>query len=365
MHIAVLQEELNKALSLATRFISSRLQLPILANVLLSARANKLYISSTNLETSASVSIGAKVTEPGEIAVPGKACAELVTNLNKGTVDLSCDKEILIIAGDGFKSSISGINSSDFPDVPSVLAKESSPLPSGFTKALSKVVFSVSIDETRPSLTGVLMTAEGKGLFLVSTDGFRLSKKKIALSEKLDFDKVLVPRTILSEVGRGGESEEIKFSYNKSDGQVLFAQGKVVLTSRTIAGEFPDFEKIIPKNSGTKVSVDKEELGRAVKLASVFARTEASVVKLNVDKKGLEVSAQSASLGEEKTKIDAKVAGEAVEIAFNYHFIEEFLAVVEGETAEMEFVNATSPGKFLDPKDSDYLHLIMPVKLQS
>lgn len=375
MKLQVLQENLSKALSITSRFVNSRAQLPVLANVLMSAKKNKLTISSTNLEISISMGIGAKIEETGEITVPAKAITDLVVNLTPGTVELDVQKEKLRIKTPSFNSTLTGMNSSDFPSIPQSISGSVLRLPKEeVLDALSCVLFAASTDETRPVLTGVLLIFKGKELYLVATDGFRLSQKKVLLKTIKSSSKeqrIILPKNALSELSRLSNDEEtINLSYKKGDSQVIFEVGNIILTSRTIEGEYPDFNKIIPKESNLKVNVDREEFLRAVKLASVFARDSANVVKMVVKKNEIELLAESSQAGSQETTVDAKVQGNVsgkngrLTIAFNYRFLEDFLNAVKGEDVQIELIDANSPGVFTDPKNSDFLHLIMPVRMQ-
>lgn len=368
-----MQENLSKALSITSRFVSSRAQLPVLANILLIAGKTKLIISATNLETSASISLGAKIKEDGELTIPAKTLFEVVSNLTPGSVHLTSEKESLKIAGSGFTGRISGMNASDFPKVPQAIKKDESIdlSKTEFLNALPQVSFAVSSDEGRPILTGILFILSQKSLSLVATDGFRLSRKTISLEGSSKEIKTVIPKNILLEVSReGGESENILLDVKGKEKQVIFGLDNLILSSRVLEGEFPDFEKIIPKNSSVKVRTDKEELLRAVKLASVFARDSANIVKIKIMKDSIKLSAESSQVGNQETIIDAKITTEGPElvegeISFNYKFLEDFLRAVTGEEVVMEFNNPSSPGVFTDPKDPTYLHLIMPVKVQT
>lgn len=372
MKLQVLQENLQKAISITSRFASSRAQLPILGNILISAQKSKLVISSTNLEISACVQVGAKVEEEGEISIPAKILSEVIPNLPKEAVSLESEKEQLKIKTSGFISSILGMNSQDFPKIPSTV-KTSSGLTLSkkeLTSALAKVVFATSTDETRPILTGVLFIFKKDNVSLVATDGFRLSMKKVLLKSVVgELDCFVVPKGILNEISRGIDEgdENIVFNLLQDEKQVVFGSGEVVLSSRLLEGEYPDFEKILPKSSAVKILADKEDLERAVKLASVFARDSANIVKLKISKDLIKVGAESSSSGSQEMKVDAKAEGvaDSFEIAFNYRFLEEFLHSVTGEEIKMEFGTVTSAGLFSDTSDPDYLHLIMPVKIQS
>lgn len=370
MKLQVLQDKLSNGLSIASRFASSRAQLPVLGNILFSTKKNKLILSSTNLEISVSVSIGAQVKKEGEITIPSKTITDLVGNLPNEVVNLDTEKEKMLIKTENFDSTISGMNAADFPDVPQSTGRGSLDMPGeDFQKSLSQVLFAASVDETRPILTGVLFIFKKGSLVMVATDGFRLSQKKISLKGIDKAKKVIIPKNALNELVRlAGDDEEIKFGLKKSDNQVIFGLDNITLSSRILEGEFPDFEKIIPKKSEYKVSVDKQEFLRAVKLASVFARDSANIVRLKIKKKTMDVSAESQQSGEQKTELDVKVEGDTgkgFEIAFNYRFLEEFLNAIEGENVELRFSEPSAPGVFLDPKDKEYLHLIMPVKTQS
>lgn len=370
MKLQVLQENLEKAVNITTRFASTKAQLPILGNILLSTKKSKIFLSSTNLEISASVQIGAKVEKEGEISIPAKVIADLVSNLPKETINLESEKEQLKVSTTGFSSTVLGINPTDFPKVPNTLDDKNTIVFSKkeISDSLNKVIFATSVDETRPILTGVLFILDKDSLSLVATDGFRLSKKVIPLKDsKSDKKTVVIPKGVLGEINRGiFEADEILFDLEENEKQIIFGIEDTVLTSRLLEGEYPDFEKIIPKESNIKITLDKEEFLRAVKLASIFARESANVVKIKILKDSIKVSAESSAAGSQETKVDAKIdkgSPEEFKIAFNYRYIEDFLHSVAGEEIKMEFLNSTSAGIFRDTGDSNYLHLIMPVKI--
>ncbi|MGD0523382.1 MAG: DNA polymerase III subunit beta [Candidatus Microgenomates bacterium] len=373
MKLQILQENLSKALTNAARFTSVRAQLPVLGNIKLSTQKTKLLVASTNLEVAVVISVGAKIESEGDITVPAKTITELVANLPVGTISLEVDKEQLKIESTNFSSGLSGMNASDFPAIPEkVDIKNSLVLPKELLLgALSQVIFAASVDETRPILTGILFIFKKDKLVLVATDGFRLSQKAIPVKIEGEVETLVLPKFAISEISRlAGEDEEILLNYKKTDNQAVFGFSDTILSSRVLQGDYPDYERIIPKSSAVKIAVDKEEMLRAVKLASVFARDSANIVKIKVGKDTLGFSAESSTSGSQKNKIDAKVEWkgsvvEDFEIAFNYHFIEEFLHAVSGEEVSIEFSSESTPGVFGDPTDPTFLHLIMPVKIQS
>jgi DNA polymerase-3 subunit beta len=364
MKFQVLQENLKENVSIASRFTSSRAQLPVLSNLLLSAKNNKLMISATNLEMSINLTVGAKVEEAGEITVPARTIGDIVSNLNPGKVEISSDKENLIIKSDNFRSKMAAMNSSDFPSIPQEIGKS----PVSFSKeeidnALSKTLFSISTDETRPVLTGMLVHIKNKNMYFVSTDGYRLSMLKLSKVPDGNFSNLIIPRTILGELPRLMSQDEVLFNFDKKNSQLIIKSSNAIVSSRIIEGEFPDFAKIIPKKTSTKTLIDKEDMLRSVKLASVFARDSANVVRLVIEKNLLTILAESQYSGEQKNSVDAKIEGPKMQIAFNYKFLEDFLQSVDGDDVSLEFEDPNSPGVFKDPKDEGYLHIIMPVKI--
>lgn len=373
MKLQVLQENFAKSINIASRFTSVRAQLPVLSNIHLQAKSNKLYLSATNLENSVSLSVGAKVDKEGEITIPARVINEIVSTLNPGTLTIVVEKDVVKLSSDGFKTSISGMNASDFPSVPKKIGKDAVLFNStDFLTSLNKVIYSTSSDETRPLLTGVLFKIEPKKVSLVATDGFRLSSSSFPIEIKEGLEDIILPKGVLSELVRlGNDEEEIAYSFKKGDSQVVFRVGSIVLSSRVLEGEYPDYKKIIPKELGISVNLDKKELHQAIKLASVFAKDSANVVKMGVKKSGLEIFSESQYSGSQTSKVEAKVEGNKLSsksdfvIAFNYRFIDDFLSIVQGDDIELSFNEPNTPGLFKDLSEKKYLHLIMPVKLQS
>jgi len=365
MKLTTLRSNLHQSLIQASKFTSQKAQLPILANILFSAEKTHLKISSTNLETSFTTTIGARVASNGSISIPAHTITDMISNLSSQQVELEAVKETLKISSNGFSANLTGMNTSDFPEIPQTTGPSPVSIKTdNFKEALSQVLFAVSRDETRPTLTGVLLIIKPANLILVSSDGFRLSQKTLAFKSSSPSKKFIIPRLTLSELQKLslGDDSDILLSHNKKENQLVFGLKNTILATRLIEGSFPDFEKIIPKSHSTKISLGKEELLKAVKLASVLARQSSNTIKFHIKKDSLTIFSESSSGGDQKSSLPAKVDGGEVEISFNYRFIEEFLNVISGEEVVIELNNSTSPGVFKDPKDPDFLHLIMPVK---
>lgn len=372
MKLIVLQENLQKAVSLSSHFISSKAHLPILGNILLKTDKSKLILSATNLETSVTTSIGAKIEKEGEITINGKTFNDIVSNLFSGSIELEVDKEQLKITSGKFKSNILGSNSADFPSLPQVARKNKFTLQAEeFKSALYKTLFAVSLDETRPILTGVLFSFLGKSLKLVATDGFRLSEVKLKAEVNIDDLKIIIPKAVLHEITKlevdpsKDEIGEIEVSFDKESNQIVFMIGDTILSSRIIEGDFPDYEKIIPSNSIATISMDKIDLEKAVKLASVFSRDSGNIVKLQFIDDRLLVKAESSSSGNQEMEVEIRSEDKSeveIEIMFNFRFIEDILKIIEDDEVKIVISPDNKASKFQDPKSPNFLHIIMPIR---
>ncbi len=366
MKIQVRQEDLKEVALITSRFISTKPQIPVLGNVLLEASKNKLIVSSTNLEMFIKVDIGAKTEEEGSITVPARHFLEIVSNLKPGNLNLSLDKENLIIESEGFSSRLAGINASEFPKISLKTDLKLVRLPKkNLFESIEYVIFASSYDETRPVLTGVLFYKKGGNLNLVATDGYRLS---LSVVGEFDFptEKIIVPKNILNEVLRFmDKGEYFEFGYDDVENMVVFKFKDALLLSRVIVGDYPDFEKIIPQEFKTKVLIDKEDLVRGLKLASVFAKDSSNVVKilLNSASDKIKFLAENQLSGSQESIFDAEIKGEDLEIGFNYKFLLDFVESVKGERIKMSFNDSSSPAEFRDDSNKNYLHIIMPVKI--
>lgn len=361
MKLSVLHKDLASTLSQSSRFVSSRAQLPILTNIKLKTRGTKLLIQATNLEMSYSSSIGAQVETEGELAVSSRVFTDLIQSLRSEKVTLASDGESLKIDSEGFGGSLSGLNTQDFPEVPSVINSPTVLPKENFLDAVTGTIFSCSTEASRPALSGVLIIF-GENLSLVASDGFRLSRKIVDLKSKTNA-KIILPKAILLELLKiSATAKNLGFEINESEKQILFSLDNTVLSSRLIEGEYPPFEKIIPNSSTISVSVAKEDFEAAIRTAAVFARDAANVVTLRVGESSLKISAESPRSGSQESVVSAKIEGPEISIPYNYRFIEEFLSVVKGEGVVMKFNSNTSPGVFINPSDESFLHLIMPVK---
>ena len=367
MIINVLQENLFAALSRISRIIPLKPQLPIIQNVLLTTENKQLKIIGTDLETTETTEVGAKVEKEGGICVPARLLLEFVSSLPQGTVQLTEKGGALVIQCSGFRASIPGVSSQEFPKIAEARGARGATVDkNSIVEAIGQVVFSAATDEGRPLLTGVRIIQKDEETVFAATDGYRLSVRRIPLKTKEELN-LLVPGRALSEVVKTcleeKEAKEISMS-KPASGQVAFIVGDTEIQTRLIDGEYPDFEKIIPTKHNTRVLLEKEPLLRAVKSAAIFARDNANIVRFHLEGQTLTISANTPQVGEDRVDVEVNIDGEGGDIAFNSRFLLEFLANYRGEELLFEMTGSLNPGVFKPPKDPSYLHIIMPVRLQ-
>lgn len=362
MELQVTQENINKALSSVSRVASSRGTLPILSNILIKTIGTRVSFSATNLDIAITHNIGAKVKKEGSITVPARLVHDFIGSLPDGIIDLKLSDNKLSIDTEKYKSTINGVSSEDFPVMPVISDGKTWNINSkDLKKALSQVIGSASSDESRPVLTGVYFNSSGGELFVVATDSYRLAEKHItSASEDI---KVLIPASALVELQRliGDFNGDINITHD--DQQVLFVVGEVELVARLIDGNYPDYKKLIPNKFETSAVIKTSDFVNITKVSSLFARESAGSVNIEVDQEEGKVSIHSiaSQLGENTATADAKVSGEG-SITLNSRYILDALNAIEGDEVEFCFNGKLEPCVLRNPKNKDYIHIIMPLK---
>jgi DNA polymerase-3 subunit beta len=366
MKVEIIVSNLLGKLSFLNHAISSKSQLPILLNLLIETKDGKLRLSSTDLEIGIETYIPATIIEEGGITVPARIFTELVTSLSDTTITLQTSKNILEVISKKTKSTFQTMPNSDFPrlyDERGELIAEMDE--KDLRRDFSTVVFSASIDTTRPALSGVLVRREAEGFLLVATDGFRLSLQHYKLpNTKTDIQKsFIVPARVFRELlSIKEEKKKVEMYITETGNQILFQQGETVLIGRLIEAEFPNFEKIIPTDFSLSIVFDREEMQKAVKICSIFARDSANIVKLNLRKDHITVSSSAPSVGENTVDVDAVLTGEENEIAFNAKYLLDLFSNLSENELVFEMIGPLNPGVFKIKGDASFLHLIMPIR---
>ncbi|MFY9488218.1 MAG: DNA polymerase III subunit beta [Solirubrobacterales bacterium] len=354
------------ALAIVGRAVSTRSIIPALAGIHLRAETGALTLTATDGDVSIRSKIPAAVESGGVIVVPGRLLADVARQLPTGEISITANETGVIDLECGSASfKLRLLAADDFPPVqPLEGALVELPV-SQFAETIEQVAKSASRDETRPHLTGILISVDGDKLRAVATDSYRLAVRttKIGspLAERIEAN---VPARALQEAARVAEGAET-VGITLTDRQIAFTTGETLLVSRLIDGQFPDFEQLIPDSYEHILDIDVSEVFDAVKRVSLLAQRN-TPLKVALSDGELEVSAQTADIGEARERIPAPdFSGEPLEIGFNPDFLREGLDSAHTERARFKLISPFRPGLIVAGDDDEFMYLVMPIRLNT
>jgi DNA polymerase-3 subunit beta len=371
--VQVLQENLQRGLSIVGRAVATRSTLPITANVFLGTDMGRLKLAATDLDIAICAWVGARIDEEGATTVPSRLITDFVSSLPPAEVSLTIPERSRQLKLECVKNdaTVNTMDADDFPRIASITEGTIVELdPKALRRAIERVEFAAASDDSRPVLTGVQVKSEDTRLTLASADGFRLAVSDVHLESAPQPFEVIVPARALRELARliGESSEPVEMRINPQRTQVLFAMTDVELVAQLIQGTFPNYSQLIPAQWNTKCTVNVDEFKRETKIASIFARDGSGIIRLQLqsgsDGPGkLTVSARADEIGDNTGDIEAQIEGESSKIAFNSRYLQDVLNALHGD-ASLEMTSPSSQGVFRQRGDSDYLHVVMPMFVQ-
>lgn len=362
MKIEILRENLERAVQLVSKVSNKNLSLPVLGCVVFFVEGSRAVLRATNLDVSVEVLLKAKVIEPGVVAVPAHIISATVAALSDEKLTLSVKESTLSVSGERGSSSITAIDSSEFPNLPSVKSADEVVV-SGreLVLSLKSVAFSASTSSVKPELAAVSLTLEKGELVSAATDSFRLAEMRLPMKIKQGFQQTLLPARNIPDIIRAIEDAS-QVSVKVGENQCTFASDFGFITSRTVDGAFPDYRAIIPKEASSAAIALKEDAVRAFRKIAIFADAYSQVhLALKASEKMFMVSAASASVGETKDKIPAQLSGEDIEMNFNARYITDALAVVSGDGVQFSIAGEGKPMLITDSPARGFTYLVMPM----
>ncbi len=362
MKITVVQKNFQKALAVTERIISKNISLPILHNILLRTDNNKLIISSTNLEIGINYSIGAKVEEKGEIAIPARILSDFISNIQDEKITLTIKGKALHINSNNYKTQIIGFDTKEFPIIPKIKEKPIITLPAQILKtSFLSVINSASLLETRPELAGVFIKFTANNIELAATDSFRLTER-IINQKPNNTGSAIIPRNTILEIIRVLSDIDTDVNITLSDNQILFSSIDFTIISRLIDGNYPDYKKVIPENFVSKVLVLKEELEKGVRLASLFT-SNISDIKIKVSENKTEITAKNIDKGELHSSIESKLKNNPFIISLNYNYLLDGIKAIRSDKVVLQYTGDGSPLVVKKgDEDKSFTYVIMPLR---
>lgn len=369
MKFSVKQDKLSRALQIVTRAVPTKASLPILNNILITANNNSLIISATNLDTAIQVEVDAIIETEGVIAVPAKIVKELISSLPQNLLNFESKGYTLNLKLDNTKTKFNGIDPKDYPSLPKI--SESSEYISISPVVLNQInqliPFSASNDTSKGVFTGIYLNFSEKSLTAVATDGNRLSEISVTLNQKISQpSNVVIPAKTFAEVTKIflTNQSDVNIYFKDTDNLLIFKSEDVIIETRVLDGQYPDYKKVIPTSHTVKATFSLSEFDNALKITNIFAKeTDSGTIKLKFDpvEKQIKVSSQAESSGENETIVPADVEGDLIESAFNCKYLLDLTANLKVENIELSTNSATSPFLFKSNEKENYLHLIMPL----
>jgi DNA polymerase-3 subunit beta len=365
--LAVSRETFLARLGIAVRGVSTRSAIQTLAGVMIKVEGGRAELQATDMELGVRVGLELSDSTDGSAVVPGRLLLDVVRSLPKDDLTLeyrSSQQDVEVVSGPA-KFHLRTLPAEDFPKLPESPESGVLTVPSdAFVDTISRVARAASRDETRPHLTGVLVSASEKELRMVATDSYRLSVKETRLEAAIDGSfEANVPARALQELTRivqHGSADELSVSVRAN--QVVFEAAGVVLSSRLIDGQFPNYRQLLPDGYEHELQLAGGEISDVVRRISLLAQKNAPL-RLAFAEGELTVSARTPDVGEARETVPVPFQGEPLEIGFNPEFLRDGLEAVETGDVMLKLISPLRPGLIQAADGSGFQYLLMPIRL--
>lgn len=366
MEVRINREKLLEGVQKVQGIVEVKSAMPILSYFLLTAEKDGIYVQATDLEIGTRGFYEANVSTPGQVALNARKLHDILRELPNEEVHLARQENHWITLKCG-KSvfRLPGMPAEDYPPFPdfsdeAILQFKGKEL----KEMIRKTFFSVSTDETRKGISGLLMEKDGGAVTLVGTDGHRLACIKRPSSQKsegkMDF---LLPRKALTEILKFVEKDDDDYTFSARENHLAFIHGKQVLVSRAVDGKFPNYRQVIPKDNPIKVNINRELFLHALKRVALLADEQSKMVRFEIAKGNLTLVSDNTELGTAKEEITIDYNGEEVQIGLNARYVLDILGVVDQGEVVLNLKDKDHSCLITVDEDPEYLSLVMPMRL--
>lgn len=374
MKFVIQQDDLQKALDIIANVVPAKTTLPILTCVLMEAKGGRLTLSATNLDISITTSTAkVEIKDEGRVAIPAVKFVPFVRSLRPGQVTIAQKGQQIRLDSGKAKLTENTMNVEEYPKLKPLAEKDGLEIEAAvLIDMINETSYAVSRDETRPALMGILWEIRADKLTLVATDAHRLARSERAMGWNVSADRnVIVDTAGLRQLPRIVASLEEDDSPNVTmfmgDNQLSFRAGNTVLHTRLLEGPFPDYNAVIPKDNDKDVTVDKAEFAQAIRRVSITADRITSQIRLGIEKGRMELTARGTEGSQSEDEIAVSYAGAAMEIGFNFSYLQDILKNLRSETVALSLRDAQSAA-LIRPvteqgDDTGVLCLLMPLRL--
>jgi len=360
------RDDLVAKLSVVSRAVSGRAATQALSGILLSADGDGVKLSATDLEVGLETKLAAEVEGSGTALLPGRLFAELARSLGEGPVELELRESEgdVEIRSSGSSFHLRVLPSEDFPKLPDEEGEALTIPAQALADAVELVARAASRDDMRPVLTGVLVSANGSEMTMVATDSYRLAVKRTELEKEIGGElQANIPARALRELGRIVTADAVEtVSVAPLRNQAVFRAGEIVLSTRLIEGQFPNFRQLLPESYEHDVRLPRLELLDVTRRVSQLAQRNAPL-RLSFSPGELTVAASTPDVGDAEESLPVSFDGEPLEIGFNPDFLREGIESVAGDEVMLRLISPLRPGLLQPVDNEDFRYLVMPIRL--
>lgn len=367
MKFTASREQLIQPVQAVIGVVERKQTMPVLANVLLSVKGNRLSVTGTDLEVELVASGEVSVGQPGEITVPGRKLLEIAKALpDKSSVTVSLDGERLKLVAGRSRFTLSTLAATEFPVVESVSAQQTLTLPQAeLGRLISKTHFSMAQQDVRYYLNGTLLETDGKLLRTVATDGHRLAIAEAQLAtggKSVNAQQVIVPRKGVLELQRIlGQEGDVEITIGSN--HIRLQIGDIRFTSKLIDGKFPDYGRVIPASPSKAVVVERDSFRAALQRTAILSNEKYRGVRVSLAKNSLKLQAHNPEQEEAQDEVEIDYSGDEMEIGFNVTYLLDALTAIDTETVELGLTDSNSSCLIRSPGTTQSRYVVMPMRL--
>jgi DNA polymerase-3 subunit beta len=368
MKLSAGREALLKPLQSVIGVVERRQTMPILANVLLVARNGEVSITATDLEVELVARAEVEVQTPGEVTVPGRKLFDICRALpDNAQIAISLSGEKLAVKSGKSKFSLATLPAAEFPTVDDIKAGETLELPqASLERLLEKTHFSMAQQDVRYYLNGLLLES-GKGhLRAVATDGHRLALCQVDLAASGAPEKqVIVPRKGILELQRlmGMSASDGDLTIELGSNHIRIELAGIRFTSKLVDGRFPEYERVIPKDTGNQLSADRQLLKGALQRTAILSNEKYRGIRLVIRKGSVTLQAHNPEQEEAEEEVEVSYDGEDIEIGFNVSYLQDALGAIDSDEVSLSVVDGNSSCLMREPGNEDCKYVVMPMRL--
>jgi DNA polymerase-3 subunit beta len=370
MELVVRKNDLLRELQLFQGIVERKNTIPILANVLIEARDEEVRFLATDLEVGLRSRCAASVAKGGALTLPAKKFYEIVKSLPETDIRIAEDKGGVKVAADRFDSRMQTLPREDFPTLPEAGAATTTTLPrAALREMVAKTHFAITGEDTRYFLNGALFVLRPDTMSLVATDGHRLALVTVTREDKTkkeaDEIRAILPKKTLNELARLLAEGDGDIRYERGENHLFFDVGGRLLISRMIDGQFPAYERVIPRSNDKHIEFERDRLANAVRRVALLSNERSRAVKFQIDKSKVDVMSSSPDLGEARETLTVEFAGPALQICFNAQYVLDFLAAVSTDVVALDLKDEVSQAvmKPVGAEGYEYTYVIMPMRV--